>query len=157
MELNNNSSDLDGWTIGAKNNPLGWFQNGNQYGLVASDPIRFIDMSGSHDRDPFPVLVQDVTLQPGSYQLEFDLGQDAAHKFPGPVSVDVNTTGVIASQGTFSTVGSGGNWQTFTEKIDVSNNGTMRLSFKAHAGQNKGFIGLDNVSLKAFMPVGKCL
>ena len=156
MPLNTNASDLTAWTIAANANPLAWVGNGNRFSVTTPDGEHFIDLSGQFDRDIFPSMSQTVSLQAGRYELKFNIGQDAVHGFPGPVSVDVTATGAASREDTFTTETNGPNWQPITSELGARATGNVQLRFNAHTGQTKRFIGVDSVSLKRFMPVFSC-
>jgi hypothetical protein len=164
MRLPNNSADLTDWSVFVStksNNPLLWMQNGNRINVSTNYGQRFIILvgSGNPPQEPYPgVSKASLSLPPEHYQLRFALGQDR-NGFPGPVSADVDLTGVVTQHKTFPTDGSGPNWQEFTLEFDVINSGSTGVSFTATPGQGSRpvrYIGLDNVSLREFVPVFQC-
>jgi hypothetical protein len=164
MNLPNGSTDLATWTVrvnAASQNPLRW--SDNTTGILKT-PFghRFLNLAGccNPPREPFPAVAQEsIQLQPGRYQLSFALGQDRANGFPGPVSADVNISGLVSRRETRTTAANGDNWQTFAVEFEVNQSGSIFVSFVATAGQGAHFvryIGLDNVSLRQFRPLFRC-
>jgi len=165
MNLPNGSTDLKPWTVrvnAASQNPLRW--SDNRTGILKTEfGFRFLNLAGccNPPREPFPAVAQQsIQLQPGRYQLSFALGQDPASGFPGPVSVDVNISGVVTRSWTRHTEANGKNWQKFEDmEFEVNQNGSIFVSFGARSGQSAHYvryIGLDDVQLKQFRPVFRC-
>src|SRR5215469_9949175 len=77
------AKDLSGWNISSSDpnnklpNPLAWIKNdnspGSNVGVVTPFGSEFIDLSGAFDRQPFPRVTQDLSLEPGPYLLQFAL------------------------------------------------------------------------------------
>jgi len=132
---------LENWTIAAVGSPQGhqlaWLSN--EHGItgipLAPPPPgndKFLDLSGNGDSDPFPFVSQQIHLDPGRYQLQFDLGQGETpdQKIHKPVSVDV-TIGVTAvgkPPQSFTTNPNGDAWQTFNWTFTT--NGTDITPFR---------------------------
>ena len=122
--------------------------------------MRFIDLSGSLDKPEFPTVMtkSKIHLDPGSYYLQFMLGQgDGENNMTRPVSVNATITGAITGKPhpPFETDVNGGSWQVFTW-VFSSNGGDIQLSFSAPLGQTAHFIGLDSVSLVQLKPIQDC-
>ena len=75
------------------------------------------------------------------------------------MSVDVNISGLVTLSERRTTEANGDNWQTFTVEFEVTQSGSIFVSFGATAGPGTHFvryIGLDNVSLRQFRPLFRC-
>jgi hypothetical protein len=157
-------SCLDDWAIKILPNKLQWWQNGN--GTTGIPPaaqgggMRFIDLSGSQDKPEFPTVMtkSKIHLDPGSYYLQFMLGQgNGENNMIRPVSVNATITGAITDKPhpPFQTDVNGDSWQRVTW-VFHSNGGDIQLSFSAPLGQTAHFIGLDSVSLVQLIPIPDC-
>ena len=120
---------------------------------------RFLSLTDSNLVEPYPALIRvSVPVQRGRYELGFSLGQDKDQGLPGPVSADADVSGAATRHQTFSTAAAGDNWQPFTMDFDVAADGSVRITFSATSKQGPvRYVGLDNVSLRRFMTLSRCL
>lgn len=147
-ELNSGSGAIPGWTT-INGVPTAWIQNGNPYGISASNGSYFLDLTGYFDSGTYGGVTQSfVTAVGTSYVVTFDLGYGGnSGFFGGPVSVVATAPGF---SGTF-TSGSGSPnpavWN--TETFDFTATSTMtQLSFIGHSTAGGDYIGLDNVDVE---------
>lgn len=116
----------------------GYFQLGipSSYGL-------FIDMDGSSGNAGKLISKTAFTLDPGPYELKFDLAGNRRNNSPEKVIVQVamgnlfNKTYSLLRNDPFTT---------FTENFDVTLSKNAQLSFEGVGGDNIGML-LDNVEL----------
>lgn len=138
MSLSTGSIDMTGWTtISAE---IAWINEGNPFGVVASDGIKSLDLAGYHDSAPYGGVQQSIATGVGSvYLLEFDLGTI------GPVGVQRSIQASAgATSGVFTAIGTLNQqeWTTFGLQF-VADSSLTSISL---LGTNEGgnYIGLDN-------------
>ena len=90
-ELSSGSTVIPGWTT-TNGVPTAWIENGNPYGISASDGSFFLDLTGYANFGTYGGVTQTMTgLAVGTtYALTFDLGYGGnSSLFGGPVTVRV--------------------------------------------------------------------
>ena len=112
------------------------FFPGEGYGL-------YVDLDGSTSNPGQMLTSSSFDLQPGTYELSFDLAGNQRDTNPEIVTVLV-AVGSLLNQ-TYS-LNKDDPFTTFTETIVVSSATTASLSFENSGGDNIGML-LDNVSL----------
>jgi hypothetical protein len=147
-ELSSGSTTIPGWTT-INGVPTAWIQNGNPYGISASDGSYFLDLTGYSNVGTYGGVSQSfATVAGSSYVVTFDLGYGGnSTAFGGPVSVLVSAGG---SSGTFTSASGSPNpavWDPETFAFTATgSSSTLSLIGKSTAG---GFyIGLDNVDVE---------
>jgi hypothetical protein len=147
-ELLSGSSAIPGWTT-TNGTQTAWIENGNPYGISASNGSFFLDLTGYSDSGTYGGVTQTFATSPGtSYVLTFDLGYGGnSIAFSGPVSVHVTAGG---STGTF-TSGSGSPnpavWNTETFDFTASSSMTQ-LTIIGFSTTGGDYIGLDNADVE---------
>jgi Protein of unknown function (DUF642)/PEP-CTERM motif len=148
-ELSSGSTVIPGWTT-IDGGPILWIQNGNPYGISASNGSFFLDLTGYQNSPPYGGVAQSVTGLPvgTSYVLTFDLGYGGNEpRFGGPVAVQVNAG---SSSGTF-TSGSGtpnpAVWDSETFAFTATS-ATEVLSIIGLSTAGGSYIGIDNAELE---------
>lgn len=143
------STAIPGWTTttGAF---LAWIENGNPYGISASDAQFFLDLTGYSDVGTYGGVRQSFATAPGTnYVVTFDLGYGGnSGFFGGPVRV---TASAGTSSGTF-TSGSGtpnpAVWNHETFNFTATSSMTQ-LTITGLSTAGGDYIGLDNVDVEA--------
>jgi hypothetical protein len=136
--LNNGSTAIPGWTV--ISNSIAWIPT-NAVGITASNGSYFLDLTGDH-QSPFGGVKQEITLAPGQYRLEFDLGDLANYNGDTRSGITV-TVGSSTPQNFVSPTFTG--WEHFTMTFSAS--GSTTISFVGFQGMD--YIGLDNVTLSS--------
>jgi hypothetical protein len=166
MNLGNQAKDLSPWIVTAKGSPvhpLTWADNSNLFHITTPSGSRFLDLTGTLDTDPYPVVSQDIKLAPGQHLLQFAVGwaRPFTNRDTGIVQVDWQLTFDTDPRVQFSSTPpvqtnglSQNNWESFSAILPIDRGGMWTLKFNAHASQAATFIGLDSVSLKQLFPQG---
>jgi hypothetical protein len=148
-ELSSGSTVIPGWTT-TNDSPTAWIENGNPYGISASNGSFFLDLTGYQNSAPYGGVTQSVTgLMAGmSSALTFDLGYGGnSTLFAGPVTVRVNAG---SSSGTF-TSGSGtpnpAVWDGETFDFTATS-ATEALTIIGLSTAGGDYIGIDNADLE---------
>jgi hypothetical protein len=144
------STAIDGWTT--FNAELAWGTTPNSANIIASDGVRFLDLTGYHDRSPYGGVTQTVATTMGNrYRLSFDLGtQEEDPRYRGPVSA-LATAGVITIPFTFNPSGAGNQWHTFSFDFTALSV-TTPISILGTRSVGGDYIGLDRVSVTELEP-----
>jgi hypothetical protein len=147
--LSSGSTAIPGWTT-INGVPTAWIENGNPYGISASNGSFFLDLTSYNNHSTYGGVAQSVTgLTVGaSYVLTFDLGYGGnSTLFGGPVSAQVNAG---SSSGTF-TSGSGtpnpAVWDSKTFTFTATSD-TEVLSITGLSTAGGFYIGIDNADLE---------
>jgi hypothetical protein len=147
-ELSSGSSAISGWTT-INGVPTAWIQNGNPYGISASNGSYFLDLTGYSNSGTYGGVSQSfATVAGSSYVVTFDLGYGGnSTGYDGPVSVLASAGG---SSGTFTSASGFANPAVWDPEMfaftATGSSTTLSLIGKSTAG---GFyIGLDNVDVE---------
>ena len=147
-ELSSGSTAIPGWTT-TNGVPTAWIENGNPYGIPASNGSFFLDLTGYSNSGTYGGVTQSMTgLMIGtSYALTFDLGYGGnSTAFGGPVTVRVDAG---SSSGTF-TSGSGtpnpAVWDSKTFDFTATS-ATEALTIIGLSTTGGFYIGIDNANL----------
>ncbi|HEY6377161.1 MAG TPA: DUF642 domain-containing protein [Edaphobacter sp.] len=146
--LASGSTAIPGWTT-INGVPTAWLQNGNPYGISASNGSFFLDLTGYADSGTYGGVMQTFATTAGTkYVVTFDLGYGGASGFfGGPVKLTASAAGTSA---TF-TSGSGTpnpavwNSETFTF---TATSATTTLDLVGLSTAGGEYIGLDNVDVE---------
>jgi hypothetical protein len=147
-ELASGSSAIPGWTT-INGVPTAWIQNGNPYGIPASQGQFFLDLTGYSNFGTYGGVSQSFATSIGAnYTATFDVGYGGSSTlFRGPVSVHVTAGG---SSGTFSSATGSPNpavWDTETFNFTATSSSTL-LSIFGVSTAGGDYIGLDNVDVE---------
>jgi Protein of unknown function (DUF642)/PEP-CTERM motif len=146
--LASGSTAIPGWTT-INGVPTAWLQNGNPYGISASNGSFFLDLTGYTNVGTYGGVMQTFATTAGTnYVVTFDVGYGGASGlFGGPVRVTASAAGTSA---TF-TSGSGTpnpavwNSETFTF---MATSATTTLDLVGLSTAGGDYIGLDNVDVE---------
>jgi hypothetical protein len=147
-ELPSGSSAIPGWTT-TNGTFTAWIENGNPYGISASDGTFFLDLTGYADFGTYGGVSQSFATTPGTgYVVTFDLGYGGnSGAFGGPVQV---TAAAAGSAQTF-TSGSGDPnpavWDHETFNFTASSATTL-LTLTGISTAGGEYIGLDNADVE---------
>jgi hypothetical protein len=150
--LPSGSSAIPGWTT-TNGVPTAWIENGNPYGISASDGQFFLDLTSYSNVGTYGGVSQSFSTTAGNnYVVTFDLGYGGASgAFRGPVSLRV-TAG--ASSGTFTSAAGSPNpavWDHETFHFTAVS-GTTQLSLIGLSTTGGEYIGLDHVDVEPGAP-----
>jgi hypothetical protein len=147
-ELPSGSTAIPGW-VTVNGVPTAWIENGNPYGISASDGQFFLDLTGYSDFRTYGGVSQSFATTVGTnYVVKFDLGYGGGSTaFGGPVSVRVTAGG---SSGSFSSGAGTPNpavWdhEAFTFMATSSLTQLSIIGLSTTGGE---YIGLDNVDVE---------
>ena len=151
-ELPSGSSAIPGWTT-TNGVATAWIENGNPYGISASDGQFFLDLTGYSNFGTYGGVSQSFSTTPGnSYVVTFDLGYGgASFAFRGPVSVRVAAGG---SSTDFASAAGSPNpavWDHETFHFTAMSS-TTQLSLIGVSTTGGEYIGLDNVDVEPGAP-----
>jgi len=138
-----NSTVIGGWTV--INHEIAWIDQGNRYGLTASDGNRFLDLTGWMTNGQGGVSQTISTIVGTHYRLAFDLGNSINYNYG-------NSNSLLASAGSTSSIFSNTNtsstnsWQKFTLDF-VARDINTNIEFRGNSSTH--YIGLDNVTVTA--------
>lgn len=135
-------TNLTGWNI--LPDTIGWLENGHPFrDLLASDGIRFLDLTEFPAGAPFGGVSQDInTIAGGTYDLSFDLGSSTDYgNVPSAITV---TAGATSRTFTSAQPTETNEWTTFSLQF-AALSATTTISFLGAAGFQ--YIGLDNISV----------
>jgi hypothetical protein len=141
MSLSPGSTTITGWTT--INAEITWIDNGNPLGIVASDGVKSLDLTGYHDSRPYGGIEQTIaTTQGQTYVLGFDiLGNLNFGSSPSVLASAGSTTSTFTFNPTAFTAQS----QYYTLNFTATSASTV-VSFVG-TGSGGVYIGLDNVSV----------
>ena len=117
--------------------------------FAASNGVQWIDLTGG-GANAYEGLAQTVATTPGSYNLEFDIGNVVAPaaNLGTQSTIDLWLNGVLVQSFTNSSAGGGAiNWETF--KYSFAATGATKVEFRNADASGDNFNGLDNVVLAA--------
>jgi hypothetical protein len=140
--LNPGSTTIMGWTVVTAE--IAWIANGD-FGIIASEGQRALDLSGYHDSFPYGGVTQDLSTFVGAtYNLSFDLGSIVAGN-----NVSLRAAASSASQDfLFTRTGSGGEQQWGRFSLDfVATSTTTAITLTGLSSVTNNNIGLDNASV----------
>jgi len=142
-QLFTGATNITGWTV--VNAELAWLQNSNPYGIVASDGVRTLDLTGYHDASPYGGVSQTIATTAGSiYNLSFDIGA-----YAGSSAGVTASAGALSQNFIFSALGGGASYQYGTQSLNfTAGAGTTTLITLTGSSTSHGDnIGLDNVKV----------
>ena len=142
-QLFTGATNITGWTV--VNAELAWLQNGNPYGVVASDGIRNLDLTGYHDASPYGGVSQTIATTTGSvYNLSFDIGT-----YAGTSSGVTASAGAVSQNFIFTALGGGASYQYGTQSFNfTAGAGASTLITLTGSSTSSGNnLGLDNVKV----------
>jgi hypothetical protein len=147
--LPSGSGQIPGWTT-INGVPTAWLENGNPYGISASNGTFFLDLTGYRDFGTYGGVAQSFATVPGTdYMVTFDLGYGGnSVAFGGPVSVLASAAGTSA---TFTSASGSPNpavWDKETFNFKATSSMTQ-LSLTGISTTGGFYIGLDNVAVSA--------
>jgi Protein of unknown function (DUF642) len=147
-ELGSGSSAIPGWTT-TNGTFTAWIQNGNPYGISASNGSFFLDLTGYADSGTYGGVSQTFATTPGTnYVATFDLGYGGdSGAFGGPVKVTASAAGTSATFTSGSGTPNPAVWDPETFNfMATSTSTTLNLVGLSTAGGE--YIGLDNVDVE---------
>jgi hypothetical protein len=148
-QISSGSMTIPGWTA-TNGVPTAWIENGNPYGISASNGSFFLDLTNYANFGTYGAVTQSVTgLTVGaSYVLTFDLGYGGnSTLFGGPVTVRAtagNSSGIFTSgSGTPNPAVWDGETFNFTAA-----SATEALTITGLSTTGGFYIGIDNADLE---------
>ena len=141
------STAIPGWTT-INGVPTAWLQNGNPYGISASNGTFFLDLTGYTDFGTYGGVMQTFATTAGtSYVVTFDLGYGGdSGAFGGPVKVTASAAGTSATFTSASGTPNPAVWDTETFTF-MATSATTTLDLVGLSTAGGEYIGLDNVSV----------
>lgn len=134
------STAITGWTV-IGGSDIAWEHNGNPYGVVASDGVFALDLTGYSDRAPYGGVEQTFdTIAGHRYSLSYDVGNTDFQNNSG-ISASIDGTLLLNFVNTMQ-AGSTTLWQTATTSFTAGGASTQ-LDLVGTGGGNA--INLDNV------------
>jgi hypothetical protein len=147
-ELSSGSSAIPGWTT-TNGTFTAWIQNGNPYGISASNGSFFLDLTGYADSGTYGGVSQTFTTTPGTnYVATFDLGYGGdSGAFGGPVKVTASAAGTSATFTSGSGTPNPAVWDPETFNFMATSTSTT-LNLVGLSTTGGEYIGLDNVDVE---------
>lgn len=151
-ELPSGSSAIPGWTT-TNGVATAWIENGNPYGISASDGQFFLDLTGYSNFGTYGGVSQSFSTTPGNnYVVTFDLGYGgASFAFRGPVSVRVAAGGSSTDFTSATGLPNPAVWDHETFHFTATSS-TTQLSLIGVSTTGGEYIGLDNVDVEPGVP-----
>lgn len=146
MNLAPGSSVIPGWTV--TSNTLSWINNTNPFSLTASDGSFFLDLTGPQDSAAFGGVTQTIATTPfNTYTLSLTIGAGGTSAPYGGTKSVMVTAGSSSTTFTFTPVGSGSQWGTFSFDFVPTTSSTAISIAGTASGVGNQYLGLDNVSV----------
>jgi hypothetical protein len=148
-ELSSGSTVIPGWTT-TNGVPTAWIENGNPYGISASDGSFFLDLTGYANSGTYGGVTQTMTgLAVGTtYALTFDLGYGGnSSLFGGPVTVRVNAGSTSSTFTSGSGTPNPAVWNSETFGFTATS-ATETLTITGLSTAHGFYIGIDNADLE---------
>ncbi len=138
---------LAGWTVTGSD--IAWIGTGNAYGIVASDGVNFLDLTGWHSTGTGAGVTQTIATVAGtSYTLSFDIGNSVNYNYGSNDSLLVSAGDLSQIVGTTQNA-SASSW----DHVSLSFIAQGSSTDVAFTGQDAvWYIGLDNVEVTAAVP-----
>lgn len=146
--LPSGSVAIPGWTT-TNGVPTAWIENGNPYGISASNGTFFLDLTGYRDFGTYGGVAQSFATVPGTdYIVTFDLGYGGnSAAFGGPVSVRASAAGSSATFTSASGTPNPAVWDKETFGFTATAPMTQ-LTLTGISTAGGFYIGLDNVDVE---------
>jgi hypothetical protein len=148
-ELISGSTAIPGWTT-INGVPTAWIENGNPYGISASNGDFFLDFTGYSNSGTYGGVTQSVTglTAGGKYALTFDLGYGGnSALFGGPATVRVSVGGSSMTFTSDSGTPNPAVWDSETFDFTATSSAET-LSILGISTAGGFYIGLDNADLE---------
>jgi hypothetical protein len=148
MQVASGSSTIPGW-LTINNKPTAWLENGNPYGISASDGEFFLDLTNYANTVTYGGVSQTFATTIGAvYTVTFDLGYGGASgAFGGPVSVTASAAGFSSTFTSASGTPNPALWDSESFSFTATSSDTT-LSIIGLSTAGGQYIGLDNVDVE---------
>jgi hypothetical protein len=146
MNLPPGAASIPGWT--PTDNALAWVSNANTYGARTPYGDFLIDLTGSQDNGSLAGITQTLGTAPSQlYRLSLSLGAYQDNPLSSGQKSVLVTAGAASTSFTFTPVGSGNLWGSFSFDFLATSTSTPITIKGTSTGTGTQYLGLDNVSV----------